>query len=139
VAKSAFDAKDLGYLRPTDGITFNRDRLLVDAKAKALELAQGYRPPEPVKLTLPGQSGEAALSLMAGELRAQGKLTAHDEKVAEKLAEVLTGGAEADLADPTSEDKILELERKAFLGLLRMEPTLARIEHMLSTRRPLRN
>ncbi|WP_455374362.1 hypothetical protein, partial [Limibacillus halophilus] len=54
VAKSAFEAKELGFLRASDGITFNRDRLLADAKAKALELAEGYQPPEPLELTLPG-------------------------------------------------------------------------------------
>ncbi|MBI3000400.1 MAG: enoyl-CoA hydratase/isomerase family protein, partial [Deltaproteobacteria bacterium] len=57
MSKSAFDAKEAGFLRPNDGITFNRDRLLADAKTKALELAKGYRPPEPVKLTLPGPAG----------------------------------------------------------------------------------
>ena len=54
VAKSADEARDLMFLRPSDGITMNRDRLLADAKAKALDLAANYTPPEPVKLRLPG-------------------------------------------------------------------------------------
>jgi 3-hydroxyacyl-CoA dehydrogenase len=138
-AKSAFEAKELGFLRPNDRITFNRERLLSDAKNRALELAQNYRPPEPVKLTLPGPSGRAALLLMAKELRAQGKLTAHDELIATLLAEVLSGGPAADSSVPVSEEQILDLEREAVLSLLRTEATAVRMEHMLSTGRPLRN
>lgn len=139
LAKSAFEARELGFLRPTDGITFNRDRLLADAKVKALDLANGYRPPEPVKLTLPGPAGKAALGLMLRDLRAKGEATAHDEAVAGALAEVLTGGPEADPTEPVSEDKILALERAAFMRLVKTEATLARIEHMLETGKPLRN
>ena len=138
-AKSAFEAKELGFLRPNDGITFNRDRLLADAKNSALELAQNYRPPEPAKLILPGRSGKAALLLMACELRAQGKLTVHDEFIATLLAEVLSGGPDADGGNSVTEDQILRLEREAVLRLLRTEETAARIEHMLNTGRPLRN
>ena len=58
VAKSAAEAKELKFLRPTDGITMNRDRLLADAKARALKmLADGYQPPKPAELRLPGPSG----------------------------------------------------------------------------------
>jgi 3-hydroxyacyl-CoA dehydrogenase len=138
-AKSAFEAKELGFLRPNDHITFNRERLLSDAKNRALELTQNYRPPEPVKLILPGPSGKAALLLMVKELRAQGKLAAHDELIATLLAEVLSGGSTADSSAPVSEEQILRLEREAVLRLLRTEATAARMEHMLNTGRPLRN
>jgi 3-hydroxyacyl-CoA dehydrogenase len=138
-ARSAFEAKELGFLRPNDRITFNRDRLLADAKIRALELAENYRPPEPPRLLLPGPSGKAALLLMARELRAQGKLSAHDEFIATLLAEVLSGGPAADPNQPVSEDQIFRLERQAVLRLLRTEGTAARMEHMLTTGRPLRN
>jgi 3-hydroxyacyl-CoA dehydrogenase len=138
-AKSAFEAKELGFLRPSDHVTFNRDRLLAEAKNRALELAENYRPPEPVKLFLPGPSGKAALLLTAKELRAQGKLSPHDEFIAGLLAEVLSGGLDADPGQPVGEDEILRLERQAVLRLLRTEESAARIEHMLSTGRPLRN
>jgi 3-hydroxyacyl-CoA dehydrogenase len=139
MARSAFEAKELGFLRPTDGITFNRDRLLVDAKTRALELAKGYRPPDPVGLTLPGPAGKAALGLALRDLRAKGSVTGHDEAVAGALAEVLTGGTEADPIEPVSEDEVLRLERAAIMQLVKTEATLARIEHMLATGKPLRN
>ena len=138
-ARSAFEAKELGFLRPTDGIIFNRDRLLVDAKTRALELAKGYRPPDPIRLTLPGPAGKAALGLALRDLRAKSEATAHDEAVAGALAEVLTGGPEADPIEPVSEDEVLRLERAAFMRLVKTEATLARIEHMLATGKPLRN
>ncbi|TAJ83116.1 3-hydroxyacyl-CoA dehydrogenase/enoyl-CoA hydratase family protein [bacterium] len=139
VSKSAFEAKGLGFLRPTDSITFNRDRLLADAKAKALELAAGYRPPERIKLTLPGPAGKAALGLALRDLSAKGKVTVHDEVVAGTLAEVITGGVRADPTEPVSEDEVLRLERSAFMLLVKSEATLARMEHMLETGKPLRN
>jgi 3-hydroxyacyl-CoA dehydrogenase len=139
LAKSAFEAKELGFLRPTDGITFNRDRLLLDAKTKALELANGYRPPEPVRLTLPGPAGKAALGLALRDLRAKGAVTAHGDVVAGALAEVLTGGPETDPTEPVGEDEILRIERAAFMELVKSEATLARMEHMLETGKPLRN
>ena len=80
VAKSAAEAKELKFLRPTDGITMNRDRLLADAKARALKmLADGYKPPEPVELRLPGPTGTTGAEpggRMASRL--QGKALPHD-------------------------------------------------------------
>lgn len=139
VTKSAFEAKELGFLRAGDSITFNRERLLSDAKAKALELAKGYRSPEPVELTLPGQSGMAALGLALQNLEAKGQVTAHDKVVADALAEVLTGGPTADQTAPVNEDDVLALERRAFMRLIKTDATLARIEHTIETGKPLRN
>lgn len=139
VSSSAFEARELGFLRPRDGITFNRDRLLAEAKAKALELAEGYRPPEPARLSLAGPSGKAALALALSDLEAKGKLTPHDREVADALAEVLTGGPHADPTEPVSEEEILARERAAFMRLVRSEATLARIEHRLEKGKPLRN
>ncbi|MGK4301732.1 hypothetical protein, partial [Klebsiella pneumoniae] len=63
VAKSAAEAKEMLILRPNDGITMNRYRLLFDAKAKALSLAEGYKPPEPPTYVLPGPSGRVGLNM----------------------------------------------------------------------------
>jgi 3-hydroxyacyl-CoA dehydrogenase len=138
VAKSAFEAKEMLLLRPTDGITFNRDRLLADAKAKALELASSYTPPKPVELCLPGPTARAALDLAVQGFRATGKATAHDAVVAGELAKVLSGG-DTDMTAVLGEDDLLALERRHFLALLRTPGTVARIEHMLATGKPLRN
>jgi len=138
VAKSAFEAKELLFLRESDGITMNRDRLLAEAKAKALALADGYAPPEKVELTLPGPAGRFALELMVDGLVLKGTATPHDEVVADHLARVLSGG-ETDLVDVVGEEYVLRLEREAFMTLIRHSGTLARMEHMLDTGKPLRN
>ncbi len=116
----------------------NRDRLLADAKAKALALAKDYKPPQPVALNLPGPTGAAAMQLGVTDLVQQGKATQYDAVVAEKLAEVLSGG-DTDITEETTEDQLLALERRAFQWLIRQPKTLARIEHMLETNKPLRN
>jgi 3-hydroxyacyl-CoA dehydrogenase len=116
----------------------NRDRLLADAKAKALALAEGYQPPKPVPLNLPGPTGAATLRLGLTDLVHQGKATAYDAVVGEKLAEVLSGG-DTDITQETTDDQLLALERRAFQTLIRQPKTLARIEHMLDTGKPLRN
>lgn len=138
VAKSAAEAKDLMYLRATDGITMNRDRLLADAKAKALELAANYTPPEKDSYVLPGPGGKAALDLFVEGFALQGKATPHDKVVCAALAEILTGG-NADPTQPVGEDHLLKLERKAFMKLVRTTGTIDRVEHMLTTGKPLRN
>ena len=139
VAKSAFEAKELGFLRATDQVTFNRERLLADAKRRALALVEGYRPPEPLELFLPGPSGKASLAYALRDLYAKGQATDHDMVVAAELAEVLTGGAKADFTAAVSEDAVLKMERAAFMRLVKTPATLARVEHMLETGKPLRN
>jgi 3-hydroxyacyl-CoA dehydrogenase len=138
VSKSAANAKEVGYLRPTDAITMNRDRLLADAKAKALALVEGYKPPEPPTFRLPGAGGRAALDLAVQGFRARGIATPYDEVVAGRLAHVLTGGPN-DLVDVLSEADVLAMEREQFVELVRDPRTMARIETMLATGKPLRN
>ncbi|MDE2029392.1 MAG: enoyl-CoA hydratase/isomerase family protein [Alphaproteobacteria bacterium] len=138
VAKSAFDARDLMYLRPTDGITMNRDRLLFDAKQRALDLARDYKPPEPFTLNLPGPTGRAALNLAIDGFKLAGKALPHDVTVSKALAAVLCGG-EHDLTAPTTEQQILDLEFREFMKLVRTPETVARIEYTLKTGKPLRN
>jgi len=117
----------------------NRDRLLADAKARALSLCEGYVPPEPPVVALPGPSGEAAiLNILESEALA-GRATAHDLVVGKALATVLTGGPSADPLRPLSEDEIIALERQAFISLFAEPATIARVQHMLATGKPLRN
>ena len=140
VAKSAQEAKEIKYLKDTDGITMNRDRLLYDAKQKALELAKDYSAPEPIEeIRLPGPSGKFALDMAVADLQKSGKATPYDGPVSSAVAAVLTGGDKADWTNPIHEDDMYKVEREEFMKLVRNEGTQERVEHMLTTGKPLRN
>ena len=138
VSKSAHQALEKKFLRPSDGISMNRDRLLADARQRALSMVDGYTPPQPSAFVLPGRSGQAGLKAAAEGFHRRGLATDHDLLVADALAEVLCGG-DADIIDTLDEQQILDLERQAFMRLARTGRTLARIEHTLAAGRPLRN
>ena len=138
VAKSADEARDFLILKPGDGITMNRDRLLADAKAKALALVDGYAPPGRGEISLPGPSARVALEMAVNGFRKRGLATPHDEVVAGVLAGVLSGG-DTDVTETLGEDDLLALERRAIAKLVRMPATNARVKHMLTTGKPLRN
>jgi 3-hydroxyacyl-CoA dehydrogenase len=138
VSRSAEQARSLGFLTKTDGITMNRDRLLADAKARVLALVEGYEPPQKPVFRLPGASAAAGFGLAVNDFVRQGKATAYDAEVGATLAYILSGG-DTDITDEISEDRLLELEREGFMKLVRNDKTLARIEHVLTTGKPLRN
>jgi 3-hydroxyacyl-CoA dehydrogenase len=138
VAKSAANAREIGYLRPSDGITMNRDRLLADAKTRALALVEGYAAPTPPTFRLPGEGGRAALALAVQGFRDRGLATPYDEVVSARLARVLTGG-DADLVDTVTEQDLLALEAEQFMAAVRDPRSIARVEQMLETGKPLRN
>lgn len=139
VSKSAEEARDLGFVRSSDSIVMNRDRVLAEAKARVLAMAKGYVPPPPVKLALPGPSGRAALELAVRDYVRKGTASPHDVTVACELAGVLTGGSSADAIVPVDEETVRGLERAAVLRLARAAQTRARVVHMLKTGKPLRN
>ena len=139
VSISGEDARRLGYLRPSDGVTVNGDLLLSDAKAAALALVRGnYRPPQPGLIRVIGSRGFAAIESLLYIMRTGGYITDHDIVVSRKLGFIMCGG---DVPEGTrvSEEYLLDLEREAFLSLLGMPATLDRIRHMLQTGKPLRN
>lgn len=138
VAKSAAEAKEKLFLGENDSVTMNRDRLLAETKAKALALVNGYQPPKPVEISLPGPTAKAAMGMVVEGFRMQGRATVHDEVVASELATILAGG-DTDITETVGENDLLKLERKAFMKLIKTPATLARIEHMLETGKPLRN
>lgn len=138
VSRSAAEAVDLGYLRKNDGITANLDRLLGDAKERALQLADQYQAPTPVSIKLPGKSARVALMMAVRGLAKTRKATPHDLTVVEQLGIVLTGG-ETDSTDGISEDDLSGLELEALVTLAKNPLTIARMEHMLETGKPLRN
>ena len=138
IARSAEEARDLLLLRPGDGITMNRDRLLADAKAKALALAEDYSPPEKPEISLPGETAAIAIGMAVDGFRLSGKATPHDVVVSRALAKVLSGG-KTDVTVSLIEDELLDLERDAFVSLARLPASIARVSHMLKTGKPLRN
>ncbi|MEN2978070.1 3-hydroxyacyl-CoA dehydrogenase/enoyl-CoA hydratase family protein [Tistrella bauzanensis] len=138
VSESAEEARDLLLLRDGDRITMNRDRVLADAKARALEMVAGYEKPLPAEISLPGPTARVALNMAVEGFHMQGKATPHDVVVSGALARVLSGG-DTDITETLREDDITRLEREAFVSLLKTPATLARIEHMLETGKPLRN
>ena len=138
VSTSAVEAKELLFLAHSDGITMNKNRLLADAKAKALTLASHYAPPQPGVYPMPGKTAKILLSMGIKAFHLLGKATDYDVEVSEKLAFVLSGG-DCDMTSPLTEDAMLALEREAFVKLVKQPGTLARLEHMLKTGKPLRN
>ncbi len=139
VATSADEAKMLGFFRKTDGVSFDRSRLVTEAKAKALGLAQsGYHAPAPKAYVLPGESGIATLSMMVDTLVAGGYASEHDAKIARKLAVILSGGSGGNQR-PVTEEEILDLEREAFVSLCGEPKSQERMQYMLMNNKPLRN
>lgn len=135
VNKSAFEAKENFFIHDQDPIVMNRDRVLADAKAHALEMAEGYTPPEPVTLDLPGGGARVSMNMAVKAMVKIGKATEYDEEISKKLAYVLTGGDD----EATTEQEILDLEREKFRELIRNPKTHARMESILETGKPLRN
>ncbi len=138
VSQSAFEAKQLLFLSADDGITMNKERLLTDAKAKAISLSANYTPPEPYEYQLAGQTAQILLTIATKALHLIGKASVYDLEVSKQLSHVLSGG-NCDVTNPLSEDDILALELEAFLSLVKQPGTVARLEHMLKTGKPLRN
>ncbi|HKE99567.1 MAG TPA: 3-hydroxyacyl-CoA dehydrogenase/enoyl-CoA hydratase family protein [Actinomycetes bacterium] len=140
VAAGAVEARELGFLDADDRIVLHPDHLLAAAKRTALALADGYRPPDPAtsRVFAAGAPTLAALELGVQTLQWAGRASGHDGVIGRALARVLCGG---ELSAPqwVSEQHILDLELEAFSALAVQQPTLDRIQHMLTTRTPLRN
>ena len=140
VSTSAPHARQLGFLRDADAITMNRDRLIADARALALErVREGYQKPRPrAAIPVGGESVLAALKLGVHLAWRAGRISDHDAVIGRALANVIAGGP---LPHQTTigEQHLLDLEREAFLKLCGERKTLERIQHTLKTGKPLRN
>ena len=139
VSGSATEATERKFLRPTDGVTMNRDRLLADAKQAALGLvAAGYEPVETSEVLVGGKQALAALELGLWMMQQGMYASEYDVEIGKRLAQVLSGGP---LTEPTlvSADYLLGLEKEAFLSLCGEERTQQRMGHLLKTGKPLRN
>jgi 3-hydroxyacyl-CoA dehydrogenase len=140
VSTSAAEARGLGFLRASDGITMNRDRLVTDAAERALALADaGYSAPTPrTDIPAPGENALATLKLAVWTMREGQYISEHDAKVANWAAHILCGG-KVTPGTLVSEQYILDLEREAFLSLCGQKKTQERIAFTLKTGKPLRN
>lgn len=140
VSTSAVEAQEIGFLRETDHITMNKDRLIEDAKQTAIAMVrEGYAEPRPrTDIPVLGESALSAIKLAIHMMIRGGFISEYDGHVARKLAHVITGG---DLSHKTlvSEQYLLDLEREAFVSLCGERKTQERIQHMLKTGKPLRN
>lgn len=141
VSTSGYEAEELGYLKPAQfGITMNRNRLIADAKRKAIELADnGYtKPVERKDIRVLGRQGLGMVYIGANTMKSGHYISEHDQKISQKLGYVLCGG---DLSEPSlvSEQYLLDLEREAFLSLCTERKTLERLQAILKGGKPLRN
>src|SRR5205807_2510580 len=140
VSSSAEEAQALGFLSPGDEIIMNRERVLADAKARALELARaGYRAPVMrTDIPAPGESILATLKLGVHLMRQGEFISEHEQKIGNKVADVLCGGSVTP-GTPVSEQYLLDLEREGFKSLCGERKTQERIQYTLKTGRTLRN
>ncbi len=140
VSTSAAEARSLGLLAPTDRVTMNRERLLLDAKTQAATLAgSGYVPPQPrTQISAPGTAALATLETGVFLMGEAGYASEYDQKIARWAAYILSGGRVTP-GTLVSEQYILDLEREAFLSLCGEPKTQERIAFTLKTGKPLRN
>ena len=140
VAKSAFEARALGFLRPADVVVAHPHEILHVAIGQARALADaGYRPPlVPTAVPVAGRTGIATLEMMLVNLRDGGFVTGYDFEVALRIARVICGG-DVDAGSLVDERWLIDLERAEFMALVRDARTQARIAHTLATGKPLRN
>jgi 3-hydroxyacyl-CoA dehydrogenase len=140
VSASGPDAQRIGYLAPTDAFTLNRERLLHDAKHRALDrVREGYQRPVPrTAIPVGGDAVLAPLKLGVHLAWKAGRISDHDALIGRKLATIMAGG-NLPHATTVSEQALLDLEREAFLSLMGERKTHERIQHTLKTGKPLRN
>jgi 3-hydroxyacyl-CoA dehydrogenase len=139
VSSSAEEARAFGFLNPSDHVSMNSDRLTGDAKHLALALASDYAPGIPrTDIKVGGEGTFAMLKLGAWTMRQGGYISDHDVVVAEKIANILSGGRLTG-EQTVSEQYLLDLEREAFLSLCGNPKTQERMQFMLKTGKPLRN
>jgi 3-hydroxyacyl-CoA dehydrogenase len=139
VSTSAADARAAGFLGPQDRIVFNRDYLIGEAKKEVLKMvAEGYAPPVKRPVPVVGEAAQGMIASQIYNMREAGFISEHDALLANRIAYVLSGG-EVRSKGMVDEDVILTLERQAFVEFLKNEKTVARIDHLLKTGKPLRN
>jgi 3-hydroxyacyl-CoA dehydrogenase len=140
VSKSAEDARERGFLKPSDVVVFHPAELLYVAKQEARAMAEaGVRPPlPPAQIPVLGDTGIATLKMMLVNMKEGAFISDHDYEISSRIAEILCGGA-VEPGSMVDEKWLLDLERRHFVELAKTQTTQDRIEHMLKTGKPLRN
>jgi 3-hydroxyacyl-CoA dehydrogenase len=139
VSMSAAQARGNGYLGLQDRIVFNRDNLVGEAKKEVLKMVDdGYAPPKKEKLIVMGNSGQGMVNAEIFNMLNGNFMSEYDAFLAKRIAYVMSGG-DAVKGTAVDEEAILALERDAFVDFCKEEKTVARIDHMLKTGKPLRN
>ena len=139
VAKSAHEARRMGYLQADDLIVLHPHELLHVATTQALALADAaYRPPLPTLIPVTGRYGIATIRAQLVNMREGGFISAHDEHIATLIADVVCGG-DIEPGSQVSEQWLLDKERAGFMSLLAHPKTQERIMGMIQTGKPVRN
>jgi 3-hydroxyacyl-CoA dehydrogenase len=139
VSRSAEEALQMGYLRPSDGVSANTADLIADAKKRALDMiAGGYTPPEKKSIPAFGQSAVEPLKIATRQMVEAGQISEYDGHIANGIADIMAGGSVITGAMIT-EEYLDSMERDLFVSLCREEKTQERIAYMLKTGKPLRN
>ncbi len=140
VSGSALEAKQMGLLRESDVVVLNAFELLYVAQNVATSLAEsGWRPPLPARaIPVAGVVGTASLKMLLINMLEGRFISEHDYEVATRIADTLCGGA-IERGATVDEEWLLRLERRHFMALAQMPKTQARIQHTLTTGKPLRN
>ncbi|MDY7577117.1 3-hydroxyacyl-CoA dehydrogenase/enoyl-CoA hydratase family protein [Herbaspirillum sp. RTI4] len=139
VSKSAHEARQLGYLKADDVIVFNAYELLHVAKVQARAMFDaGYRPALAPQIPVVGRHGVATITAQLVNMRDGGFISAHDFKLGQMIAEIVSGG-QVEAGSLVTEQWLLDLERKAFMELLNHPKTQERIMGMMQTGKPVRN
>ncbi len=140
VATSGHEAQEIGFFRKGDSVVFNTYELLHVAKQQAIALAEsGYRPPmRGATFPVAGRAGAASIKGQLVNMMEGNFISKHDFFISSLIADVMTGG-DVEQGTLVNEQWLLDLERKAFMTLLKTSKTQDRIANMLTTGKPLRN
>jgi len=137
-ASSPVEAMPLKFLLKKDKSIMNRNKLLSVAEQLINEKKNGYKPPQQPIFKLSGNQVRNKMFQTLENLFKEKKIMEHGMEVGKKLAFVLSGG-NTTIDKELSEDDMYALELEAFIQLIQMEKTQARIQHTLTTGKPLIN
>ncbi|MCP4673009.1 MAG: 3-hydroxyacyl-CoA dehydrogenase/enoyl-CoA hydratase family protein, partial [Desulfobacula sp.] len=139
ISMSAAQARGNGHLGAADRIVMNRDNLIGEAKKEVLKMVDdGYAPPSKQPLRVMGDAGQGMVNAEIFNMLNGKFMSDYDAFLAKRIAYVMSGG-EVKVGSEVDEETILKLEREAFVDFCKEEKTIARIDHMLKTGKPLRN